>query len=51
MIRENLIYNCTSQGILTKLDNKVENNIVANIIAPPRGYYLSVRIIISISIR
>jgi len=43
MIRENLIYNCTSQGILTKLDNKVENNIVANIIAPPRGYYLSVR--------
>uniref|UniRef100_UPI0040471D6F right-handed parallel beta-helix repeat-containing protein n=1 Tax=Mariniflexile sp. TaxID=1979402 RepID=UPI0040471D6F len=42
-ITENLIYKCTSQGILTKLDNKVENNIVANIIAPPRGYYLSVR--------
>jgi len=39
----NLIYNATSQGILTKLNNKVENNIVANIIAPPRGYYLSVR--------
>lgn len=42
-ISGNLIYNATSQGILTKLDNKVENNIVANIIAPPRGYYLSVR--------
>ncbi len=39
----NLIYKCTSQGILTKLDNVVENNIVADIIAPPRGYYLSVR--------
>ncbi|MCG9792343.1 right-handed parallel beta-helix repeat-containing protein [Flavobacterium algicola] len=43
LIAENLIYNCTSQGILTKLDNRVENNIVANIIAPPRGYYLSLR--------
>ncbi|MDO7172474.1 right-handed parallel beta-helix repeat-containing protein [Mariniflexile sp. AS56] len=43
LITENLIYNATSQGILTKLDNKVENNIVVNIIAPPRGYYLSVR--------
>ncbi|MDA9335701.1 right-handed parallel beta-helix repeat-containing protein, partial [Flavobacteriaceae bacterium] len=42
-ITENLIYNATSQGILTKLDNKVENNVVINIIAPPRGYYLSVR--------
>ncbi|MDO6597945.1 right-handed parallel beta-helix repeat-containing protein [Oceanihabitans sp. 2_MG-2023] len=43
LISENLIYNATSQGILTKLDNKVENNVVVNIIAPPRGYYLSVR--------
>ncbi|MDO6802013.1 right-handed parallel beta-helix repeat-containing protein [Wenyingzhuangia sp. 1_MG-2023] len=43
LITENIIYKCTSQGILTKLDNRVENNIVANIIAPPRGYYLSVR--------
>ena len=43
LIAENLIYKCTSQGILTKLNNKVENNIVADIIAPPRGYYLSVR--------
>ncbi len=42
-ITENLIYKATSQGILTKLDNKVENNIVADIIAPPRGYFLSVR--------
>jgi len=43
LITENIIFNATSQGILTKLDNKVENNIVVNIIAPPRGYYLSVR--------
>lgn len=43
LITENVIYNATSQGILTKLDNKVENNVVVNIIAPPRGYYLSVR--------
>lgn len=42
-ITENVIYKATSQGILTKLDNKVENNIIADIIAPPRGYYLSVR--------
>jgi parallel beta-helix repeat protein len=43
LITQNVIYKCTSQGILTKLDNRVINNIVANIIAPPRGYYLSVR--------
>lgn len=42
-IAENLFYNCTSQGILMKLNTRVENNIVADIIAPPRGYYLSVR--------
>lgn len=42
-IAENLIYKCTSQGILMKLNTHVENNIVADIIAPPRGYYLSVR--------
>lgn len=42
-ITENLIYNCVSQGIMLKLNNVCENNIVANIIAPPRGYYLSVR--------
>jgi hypothetical protein len=43
LIAENLIYNCTSQGILLKLNNKAINNIVANVIAPPRGYYLSLR--------
>ncbi|MBT5019012.1 MAG: right-handed parallel beta-helix repeat-containing protein [Planctomicrobium sp.] len=42
-IAENLIYKCTSQGILMKLNTHVENNIVADVIAPPRGYYLSVR--------
>lgn len=42
-IAENLIYQCTSQGIILKLNNRCENNIIADIIAPPRGYYLSVR--------
>lgn len=42
-INGNLIYKCTSQGIILKLNNRCENNIVADIIAPPRGYYLSVR--------
>ena len=43
LIAENLIYRCTSQGIILKLNNRCENNIVADIIAPPRGYYLAVR--------
>lgn len=43
LIAENVIYKCTSQGIILKLNNRCENNIVADIIAPPRGYYLSVR--------
>lgn len=43
LISENVIYKCTSQGILVKLNNRCENNIVAEIIAPPRGYYLSLR--------
>ena len=43
LISENLIYKCTSQGILMKLNTRVENNIVADVIVPPRGYYLSVR--------
>ena len=43
LIAENLIYKCTSQGILVKLNNRCENNIIADIIAPPRGYYLSLR--------
>ena len=43
LITENIIYKCTSQGILTKLNNHVENNIIVDIIAPPRGYYMSLR--------
>jgi parallel beta-helix repeat protein len=43
LFAENLIYKCTSQGIMMKLNTRVENNIVADVIAPPRGYYLSVR--------
>ena len=43
LIAENLIYKCTSQGILSKLNNSCINNIVADVIAPPRGYYLSLR--------
>lgn len=43
LISENLIYKCMSQGILLKLNNKAENNIIADIIAPPRGYYFSLR--------
>ena len=43
LIAENLIYKCTSQGIILKLNNRCENNIVADVIAPPRGYYLSLR--------
>jgi hypothetical protein len=43
LIAENLVYKCTAQGIILKLNNRCENNIVADIIAPPRGYYLSLR--------
>ncbi|MEP2775911.1 MAG: right-handed parallel beta-helix repeat-containing protein [Luteolibacter sp.] len=43
LIAENVVYKCTSQGILMKLNNRCENNIVVDIIAPPRGYYLSLR--------
>ncbi|VGO19710.1 right-handed parallel beta-helix repeat-containing protein [Pontiella sulfatireligans] len=43
LFAENLIYKCTSQGIMAKLNTRVENNIVADVIAPPRGYYLCVR--------
>lgn len=43
LIAENLIYKCTSQGMILKLNNRFENNIIADIISPPRGYYLSVR--------
>ncbi len=43
LIAENLIYKCNSQGIILKLNNRCEHNIIADVIAPPRGYYLSVR--------
>lgn len=43
LFAENLIYKCVSQGIMMKLNTRVENNIVVDIIAPPRGYYLAVR--------
>jgi hypothetical protein len=43
LIADNLIYKCTSQGIILKLNNRCENNIIADVIAPPRGYYLAVR--------
>jgi hypothetical protein len=43
LISENLVYKCTAQGIILKLNNRCENNIVADVIAPPRGYYLSLR--------
>ena len=43
LIAENLIYKCMAQGIIIKLNNRAENNIVADVLAPPRGYYLSVR--------
>ncbi|EMI19638.1 putative secreted protein [Rhodopirellula maiorica SM1] len=42
-IAGNLIYKCMSQGIILKLNNRCENNIVAEVLAPPRGYYLSLR--------
>ena len=43
VISENLIWKCTSQGIMLKLNTRCENNIVADIIAPPLGYYISLR--------
>ncbi|MGJ8656008.1 MAG: right-handed parallel beta-helix repeat-containing protein [Akkermansiaceae bacterium] len=43
LFSENVIYKCTSQGIMMKLNTRVENNFVVDVIMPPRGYYLSVR--------
>ena len=43
LFAENVIYKCMSQGIMLKLNTRVENNFVVDVIAPPRGYYLSVR--------
>lgn len=41
LIAENLIYKCKSQGVTLKLNNRFENNIVADVIAP-RGTYLKI---------
>jgi hypothetical protein len=49
LIAENLIVRCTSQGIMAKLNTRVENNIVVDVIqatldkVPPRANYLSLR--------
>ncbi|MFC5051434.1 right-handed parallel beta-helix repeat-containing protein [Rubritalea spongiae] len=43
IINENIIYKCTSQGMMLKLNTTFENNIIADVIYPPRGYYLSLR--------
>ncbi|GAB6166725.1 right-handed parallel beta-helix repeat-containing protein [Thermostilla marina] len=43
LIAENVVYRCTSQGIILKLNNRCINNVVADVIAPPRGYYLALR--------
>ena len=37
LIAENLIYRCASQGIKLKLNNRAENNIIADVIRP-RAY-------------
>lgn len=41
LISENLIYKAKSQGMTLKLNNRFENNIIANVIAP-RGTYLKI---------
>jgi hypothetical protein len=38
LICENLIYKCTSQGMTLKLNNRFENNIIADIIEPRLVY-------------
>jgi len=48
LFAENLIYKCTSQGIMAKLNTRVENNIVVDIILATlgqqaRAYSLSLR--------
>ncbi len=37
----NLLYKCRSQGMTLKLNNRFENNIIADVIAP-RGIYLKI---------
>lgn len=39
IISENIIYKCKSQGMTLKLNNRFENNIIADVIAP-RGIYM-----------
>ncbi|VGO19730.1 hypothetical protein SCARR_01789 [Pontiella sulfatireligans] len=41
LIAENLIYKCKSQGMTLKLNNRFENNIIADVIVP-RGTYLKI---------
>lgn len=41
LIAENVIYKCKSQGMTLKLNNRFENNIIADVIAP-RGTYLKI---------
>lgn len=38
LIAENLIYKCVSQGIKLKLNNRAQNNIIADVLKPVRGY-------------
>ena len=41
LIAENILYKCTSQGMILKLNNRFENNIVADIFKP-RLVYLKI---------
>jgi hypothetical protein len=41
LITGNLFYKCKSQGVTLKLNNRFENNIIADVIAP-RGIYLKI---------
>jgi hypothetical protein len=38
LIAENLIYRCGSQGMKLKLNNRFENNIIADVVEPIRAY-------------
>lgn len=41
LIAENILYKCKSQGMTLKLNNRFENNIIADVIAP-RGIYMKI---------
>ncbi|MDF7801640.1 right-handed parallel beta-helix repeat-containing protein [Pontiellaceae bacterium B1224] len=41
LIAENVLYKCKSQGMTLKLNNRFENNIIADVIVP-RGTYLKI---------